>query len=245
MKITILVCALSLSVVATAQVRQAPLTFFDSTDQVLPILIQSAMIHSPQLKYYNVDRRDAELDLALSKRELLRNVYVSSNYSYGNVNTIFANDAVQPVPVFGRTRGQVMYSAGAGISLNLEQLLGGTRLRTEKQKLRIEKASAQVNNYEARIREQVITLFQEVKLARRIMLHQQTVLQNAQLNKTLVERRFKDGSARIAEQMAADQAYNEALLSFEKARNDYQTSVLLLEEVVGMQVTPLLNRYTK
>jgi len=43
--------------------------------------------------------------------------------------------------------------------------------------------------------------------------------------------------------MTVDQLYTNALLATEQAKNTYQTNLLLLEELVGIPVTPILNKY--
>lgn len=221
------------------------LTFFDSSDRMLPVLIESALINSPQLTEINAQKRSAELDYQLSKKQLLRNFSVNSSYNYGNSNTYFPTDAVQPVPLWYSNHTQSMYTVGAGFSLNLEQLFGGNRLRREKELANINRTDAQLQGARNLIRQQVIAQFQALKLARVVFLQRQNALQSLFVNKELVDKKFREGSVKIGDQMDAERAYNEAYLLSEEAKNAYQTQVLLLEELVGMPITPLLSKYFK
>jgi hypothetical protein len=47
----------------------------------------------------------------------------------------------------------------------------------------------------------------------------------------------------VSEQMTTNQLYTTALLATEQAKNTYQTNLMLLEEMVGIPVLPLLSKY--
>ena len=221
--------------------------FLDSADAVLPVLIDAALKNAPQMAELSLTRQDAENNLKLSKKEFIRNFSLHSGYNYGNYNTVFANNGGQPIPVYGfyGDRSQSTYTAGASIGINLEQLLGGKKLRVQKQKLALQLADTKSKEGEQEIRRQVITFYQNVKLSRAVYQHSQDALQTAFVNKTLSEKHFKEGTIQVTEQMSVDQLYTNALLAAEQAKNAYQTNVLLLEELVGIPVLPLINQPVK
>ena len=219
------------------------ISFFDSSDAVLPILIRTAIKNAPQMTILSAVRQDADYDLQLSKKEFLRVISLRSGYNYGNFNTVYPDNAGQPVLGYYGNRTQSVYSVGAGMSINLEQLFGGKKLRVNKQELAIKQAGAQLEVGEKEIKKQVINLYQDVKLSRVVFLHSQDALQTAYVNKTLAEKQFKEGNLQVTEQMTVDQLYTNALLATEQAKNTYQTNLLLLEELVGIPVAPILNKY--
>ena len=226
---------------STSQNNLVP--FSDSSDLILPILIQAALKNAPQLAVLNTGKKDARDNLLLAKKEFLRNFSLRSGYSYGNVNTILPNDGqVTPIYYYG-DRTQFTYTVGASLGINLEQLFGGKKLRVDKQKIAIEEAQAELEQGEKEIKKQVISLYQNLKLARVLLLHNQDALQTAYVNKTLAEKQFKEGNLQITEQMTVDQLYTNALMATEQAKNTYQTNLLLMEELVGMPVSPLFNKY--
>lgn len=219
-------------------------TLFDSSDRVLPLLIEAAQKVSPGVKELYAQKNSAEIDYELSKKELLRNLSLNSSYNYGNYNSYFPSDA-GGIPLWYSNHSQSAYSVGAGLSINLEQLLGGTKLRKEKEQMNIARADAQLQGIRNHIRQQVITQFQALKLARVVYFQRQQSLQSLFLNKELVDKKFREGSVKISDQLDAEKAYSEAYLATEEAKNSYQTQVLLLEELVGMPITPLLSKYIK
>jgi outer membrane protein TolC len=219
-------------------------TFFDSSDRVLPVLIEAAQSFSPEVKELNAQKDIAGVDYELSKKEMLRNLSLNSSYNYGNYNSYFPSDA-GGIPLWYSNHSQSVYSVGAGLSINMEQLLGGNKLRKEKEQLNITRADAQLQTIRNHVRQQVITQFQALKLARVVYLQRQQSLQSLFVNKELVDKKFREGSAKIADQLEAEKGYNDAYLATEEAKNAYQTQVLLLEELVGMPITPLLSKYFK
>jgi outer membrane protein TolC len=219
------------------------ISFFDSSDAVLPILINAAIKNAPQMTLLNANRQDAEYDLALSKKEFLRDFTLHSGYNYGNYNNIFPESGGLAVPIYYSNHSTSVYSVGASVGISLEQIFGGKKLRVNKRKLAIQQTEAQMVAGEKEIRKQVISLYQSVKLSRVILLHSQDALQTAYVNKTLAEKQFKEGNLQVTEQMTVDQLYTNALLATEQAKNTYQTNLLLLEELAGIPVTPILNKY--
>ena len=59
----------------------------------------------------------------------------------------------------------------------------------------------------------------------------------------MAEKQFQEGTMQVNDQMTANQLYTNALLAAEEAKNSYQTNLMLLEELVGIPVLPLLNTY--
>jgi outer membrane protein TolC len=220
------------------------LSFFDSSDAILPVLIEAALKNAPQMAILNTGKQTAENSLRLSRKEFLKDFNLQGGYNYGNINTVFPNTDGQSVPVFyDGSRIRSTYTGGVGVGINLEQLFGGKKLRVEKQKLAIQQSEAELKEGEKDIRKQVITLFQQVKLSRVVLQHTQDALQTAYVSKTLAEKQFKEGNMQVTEQMTTNQLYTTALLAAEQAKNSYQTNLMLLEEMVGIPVLPLLSTY--
>jgi outer membrane protein TolC len=217
--------------------------FYDSSDAVLPVLIKAAIKNIPQMTLLRTARQDADNNLRLSKKEFLRNFSLHSAYNYGNYNTVYPENTGQPAFGYFGNRTQSTYTVGAGVSLNLEQLFGGKKLRVNKQELAIQQADAQLAVGEKEVRKQVISLYQQVKLSRVVLSNIQDAIQTAYVNKNLAENQFKECNMILCEQMTTNQLYTTALLAAEEAKNTYQTNLMLLEEMVGIPVLPLLSTY--
>jgi outer membrane protein TolC len=250
MKKTILAFLFTFSLIScfsqdtTIHPENIQVSFFDSSDAVLPQLIKAALKNAPAMAILNTGKQTAENNLRLSKKEFLKDFNLQGGYNYGNINTVFPNTDGQSVPVFyDGSRIRSTYTAGVGVGINLEQLFGGKKLRVEKQRLSIQQSEAELKEGEKEIRRQVITLYQQVKLSKAVLQHTQDALQTAYVNKTLAEKQFKEGNMQVNEQMTTNQLYTTALLAAEQAKNTYQTNLMLLEEMVGIPVLPLLSTY--
>jgi len=220
------------------------MAFFDSSDVVIPILIRAALKNAPQMAVLVIEKQTAENGLELAKKEFLREVNLHTGYNYGNINTIMPHNDNQPIPAYySGSQARYSYYAGIGIGVSLEQFFGGRKLRTDKQRLAIQQSEAEIKEGERLIKNQVISLYQNVKLARVTVQHTQDALQTAYVNKTMAEKQFKEGSIQVSQQMTADQLYTNALLSAEEAKNKYQTNLYFLEALVGIPVLPLLSPY--
>ena len=220
------------------------MAFFDSSDIVIPILIRAALKNAPQMAILSTEKQTAENSLELAKKEFLRDINLHSGYNYGNINTIIPHNDLQPIQSFYTgNQGRYSFYVGVGVGVSLEQFFGGKKLRTDRQKLAIQQTEAEIKEGEKVIRNQVITLYQSVKLARVVVKHTQDALQTAFVNKTMAEKQFKEGNMQVSDQMTADQLYTSALLAAEEAKNRYQTNLFLLEELVGIPVLPLLSPY--
>jgi len=230
--------------VQPAQSGNSQMSFFDSSDLVLPILIKAALKNAPQMAILYTDKQTAENGLLLAKREFLRDVNLHGGYNVGNINTVFPHSDGQPIPIYyNGNQTRTSYIAGVGVGINLEQIFGGKRLRSDRQRLAIQQSEAEIKEGEQAIRKQVISLYQSVKLSRVVVQHTQDALQTAYVNKTMAEKQFQEGSIQVSDQMTASQLYTNALLAAEEAKNTYQTNLLLLEELVGIPVLPLLSTY--
>lgn len=228
----------------TTHLANMQVSFFDSSDAIIPVLIKAALKNAPQMAILNTGKQTAENNLRLSKKEFLKDFNLQGGYNYGNINTVFPNTDGQSVPVFyDGSRIRSTYTGGVGVGINLEQLFGGKKLRVEKQRLAIQQSEEEIKEGEKEIRKQVITLYQQVKLSRVVLQHTQDALQTAYVNKTMAEKQFKEGNMQVSEQMTTDQLYTTALLAAEQAKNSYQTNLMLLEEMVGIPVLPLLSTY--
>jgi len=226
------------------QPGKTQMAFFDSSDLVIPVLIRAAIRNAPQMAILSTEKQTAENSLELSKKEFLRDVNLHTGYNYGNINTIMPHNDIQPVSTFyNGNQARYSYYAGIGIGINLEQFFGGKKLRNDRQKLAIQQSEAEIKEGEKEIRNQVISLYQNVKLARVVVQHTQDALQTAYVNKTMAEKQVQEGNMQVSEQMTANQLYTNALLAAEEAKNKYQTNIFLLEELVGIPVLPLLNPY--
>ncbi|MDX5421013.1 MAG: TolC family protein [Hymenobacteraceae bacterium] len=215
--------------------------FFNSPDVALPLLIDAAARNSAEVEVLEASNQIAQDQLSLEKKELLRGVRLHSAYSYGSMVNVFDREALNNLNAFSQD-ARSMYTVGVSIGYSLEQLFGGRRLRVHQREMQLKQVEAQRRIGERDLRKEIIALYQELKLARKVLEHSQEAMQSANVSKNLAERQFRSGQIKVDEQMAVNELYSNAFLAHEQAKSKYQTALLYLEEAIGMTIENLMSR---
>ncbi|MCC9138832.1 TolC family protein [Pontibacter silvestris] len=224
----------------TQQREEWQAKFFSSPDFAIPLLVDAAIMNSPDIEILETTRKASKNQLKLAKKEPLRSIRLSASYGYGSMNNWFDESQLNNFSPFNLD-ARSQYALGIGINYNLEQLTGGRRLRVQNQELMVQQSEAQRKQGERVIRQNVIVLYQELVLAKVSLDHFQDALQTAYVNSQLVDKQFREGNIRVEEQMAVQDVYNNAKLAQVQASNQYETALLMLEETIGMTINTLMN----
>ena len=107
--------------------------------------------------------------------------------------------------------------------------------------LTIKQIEEDKNIGERAIRQNVITAYQNLSLAKIVLDNSQEALQTALVSRNIATKQFREGDIQVIDQMSVNQMYNSAALQQKQALNNFQTSVLLLEEMIGMKLNNLMN----
>jgi outer membrane protein TolC len=218
-------------------------TFFTAPETVLPLLFEAAIVHSAEIERLDAAKAIASEDIQLVKKKTLNMFSVSSSYNYGTLPYFATADATSRVyqinPFAQGARAQ--YSAGLNVVAPLDQLFG-RRNAVHRQELVLSEAVAERKQQEAKIRQTVITQYQELVYARAALQHFQDALQSADVSRKIADKRFREAEIQVDEQMTAMDLYGRAKLAHEQAKSQYQTARLLLEDLIGMPITNLMPR---
>lgn len=215
--------------------------FFSSPDFAIPLLVDAAILNSPELEVLETTRKASQNQLKLAKKEPLRTINLNASYGYGTMNYFMGDEGQLNNFLPFNLDARSQYAIGLGVSYNLEQLTGGRRLRVQNQELMVQQTEAERKQGERVIRQNVIVLYQELVLAKVSLDHYQDALQTAYVNSQLADKQFREGDIRIEEQMAVHDMYNNAKLAQVQAANKYETALLMLEETIGMTINTLMN----
>lgn len=227
----------ALGQVKTASANSWQTVFFDSPTVALPKLTAAAIQHSAQLQSMEVGKAISEQDLKIVKRQILGGVGVVGNYTYGNQGTIGAYNP--NAPGFERGRNAGLYAAGVSVALPLVQVLSRNTL-IKKEQLNYQRNELTRKEQENQLRQQVIQLYQNVVLAKKLLTLQQESYVTVQTNYRLAEKQFRQGQLTLPELSEATNQLNQSAMSQETARNQYDTSFMILEEVVGTTISSLM-----
>lgn len=230
---------------ALAQTKPAPAegwqtVFFEQPGTALPLLQAAAARNSPILRGVDIEKAIAQEEIKLARKTILNTVALTANYNYGNLATI-GGTGPNPVPSpggFGQ-ENTGRYSAGVGFSLPIELIAGrGNRIRREQ--LNLQRTETTRQEQERQLRQEIITLYQNVVIARKLLTLRQEALVNARTNYQLAERQFRQGQLTLPAFSEANSLITEVTATQESARNQYDTAFLLLEEVVGAKISTLM-----
>ncbi len=211
--------------------------FFDSPGKALPLLTAAAIRHSQELKAMEFDKALSQQNIKLAKKAILNSVALNANYNYGNLASIALNnpDNRSQFTTFSSAR----YSAGASFSMPIGQVVSRGNL-VKKEQLNYQRDEALRQERENQLRQQIITLYQNVLLARKVFTLQQEAYVNMRTNYQLAEKQFRQGQSTLQELSGANGQLTGVAVAQESAHSQYDTAFMLLEEVVGEKISTLM-----
>ena len=242
-KMLVVALAMALPVMtAQAQTKAQPsenwqTVFFGEPSVAIPLLTQAVLRRSAQLKGLELSKQISEQDILLTRKNILQSLAVGGGYTYGNQGSIGGVDLKNPTQFNTSNSGR--YSAGVNLSLSLGQLLSrGNQIQIGKLNL-ARNESARLDR-EDQLRQFVIQSYQNLVLARKLLTLQQEAYVTVQTNYRLTERQFRQGQLSLPEFADANAQVTSAAAAQETARNQYETAVMLLEEIAGTKLSTLM-----
>jgi outer membrane protein TolC len=214
--------------------------FFNSPEVVLPILIDAALKYSAQIENLDAAKQIALANEHLEKKRILSGLSVGSTYSYGSVYSVAdPTRTVGGVNPFGLPT-QSLYNFGAQAGLSLYTLLG-RRYELQRQTLLLKQADANRKLGEREVRRSIISLYQEITLAKAEQEISQESYQSADLRLKFAEKQFAKQEIQVDKMVTVQEFYARARTAREAARIKYETTFLMMEELIGMKVIDLMN----
>ncbi|GAA4048124.1 hypothetical protein GCM10022409_38120 [Hymenobacter glaciei] len=211
--------------------------FFNSPATALPLLTAAAVKHSADLQALEIDKSLGEQNLLLARKAILNSVGVGAGYTYGNQTSIGVNNPQDPNQFGTFSAGR--YSVGVNFSLPVGQVVSRGHL-IKKEELSIQRSEAVRRERENLLRQQLIPLYQNVLLARKVLTLQQEAYVNTLTGHQLAEKQFRQGQLSLQEFSATGSQLTSVSVAQETARTQYDTAFLLLEEVVGAKIPTLM-----
>jgi outer membrane protein TolC len=210
--------------------------FFESPTIALPILTAAAIKHSPQLKSLDIQKSINEQDIKLAKKGILSGIGAVGTYTYGNQGSFGTFDPNNPT-LNTATAGR--YSAGVSMALPLLSVIGrGSTIK--KEELNYQRTELSRQEQELQTRQQVIQSYQNVVLAKKLLTLQQEAYVTVQTTFRLAEKQFRQGQLSLAEFTESTNLLSQTAMAQETAHSQYETSFMLLEELVGNKISSLM-----
>ena len=239
------ICLLVLCTAGNAQSfpSDSALTRILQSDVLLPLLIDSAVKNSPEIKRGSKSVALFEENLQTSKKSILNSVFLTSNYGYGNTGSLSLEkdlNAFNQGNYYTNIRSS-RYNIGVNLQLPLGNLL--SRKNTARAvEIQIGMAEDEKANAALFVRQEVIKVYQELKLSHAHLITSTKAKQTAFISMNMVQKNFMDGQATVEQLSKQQNDYNTALMEYDTHLNKFQTSFLLLENYTGVHLSKLISR---
>lgn len=218
------------------------LTRIFQSDALLPYLIDSAVKNSPDIKRSAKSVAMYEQNYRTSKLTLLNSLMLTSNYGYGNVGNL--NSEKDPAGVNQAVYSNLKsshYNVGFTMVLPLSSLL--SRKNTSRAaEMQIQMAEEEKAGVALFIKQEVIKVYQALKLSHMLMLTSAKTRQVLTMSLNMEQKNFLDGQVTVGQLSKLQNEVNAAAMEYDTQVNKFQTAFLLLEAYTGVQLTNLIRR---
>jgi outer membrane protein TolC len=229
------------AVPAPAQDEEWQERFFHA-DTVLPLLMEAAITYSAEIEKLELSKGIAREELQIKRKQILSGIGLGSGYTYGTRIGLGNGDAQQQNQLNAFVLpAQAQYNLGVMVSLPISQVLNrGNELN--KQKMTLQQAEADRKIKERQIRQVVISLYQDIVLAKaQLKLHQEA-FQTAAIHFKLAEKQFEKGEISLSEMAKINESYAAAATAQGTSQVRYATAFLMMEELTGRKIQDLMTQ---
>lgn len=210
-----------------------------ATDELLPMLIDSAIKYSAELRRIGSSGDYAKANLEINKKAIYNAVSLLSSYNYGT-NFSAVNNQASAGGGSNFTAAQTgYYNVGVGIQLPITHLLNRKNIIKAGQSL-VNMTVAERDNAALLIKQDVIRLYQDFKLSHRLMAISGKNKQAAQVNNSMAEKDFLNAQLTVEQESRVMDIYNKSVIEYETNVNRFQTSYMQLEAYTGTNLSTLI-----
>ncbi|MBT3423952.1 MAG: TolC family protein [Bacteroidetes bacterium] len=198
----------------------------------LHVLIDSAIINSPLIKFQDAEIMKNQYKIRLSKTNWTRNFGLSGDVVYGTYDALSWNPNTGTSTI--NTQVETRYGTGLYIRLPLSDALNR---KSEIGIAEVELLEAKIikQQREKEITQLVIEQYNRVILNERLVSILNKNKQALIIQKQLIEKQFTNGQIRIEEYAQMTELYNNAVVGYEQAKAELTTTYLVLQEIVGIK----------
>ncbi|WP_158561333.1 TolC family protein [Emticicia sp. C21] len=212
-----------------------------ATDELLPFLIDAALKNSGEVKKFDKSIQLAQANLKINKNSIYSALGLQASYAYGT-NYAAVADATASTNFNRLTTTQTgFYNLGVGISLPITTVINRKHLVRSAQ-MQMEVFGHERETATMVVKQEVIRMYQELKLSQKLLGISTNNKQSAQLNYDLAEKEFLQGQLTVEQLSRVLEMNNKAKVEYEQTVNLFQTNLLQLETFTGTTLASLLKR---
>jgi outer membrane protein TolC len=232
----------SLSVKCSAQ---ASATTIDSllkkafiTDELLPMLIDSAIKYSPLTRIGRSNETRIKATHNINKRSIYNVLSIRTSLGYGS-NFSAINNQSATISENYTTGSSAFYSIGVGLQLPLSQIINHKDIKKVERSI-VEVAVAEKDITIRTVKQDVLKAYQDLKLVQKLLSVSSKSKQSSEIIFSLAEKNFLNGQLTVDQVSLVTESHNRALVDFETNLIKFQTSYMELEAVTGTNLLKLL-----
>ncbi|MEI6274806.1 MAG: TolC family protein [Prolixibacteraceae bacterium] len=210
----------------------------DDVESELPplsMLIDSAIIHNPYVKFRDNQKIISQENLRINQKQWTRNLGFQSDIRYGTFNNFnnYTTGAQSP-DVTSTLTTEFNYGIGAYIRIPFEDIFNRKHQVTTA-KMQLVQAENMANVQKDELRQVVIRQYNEVILRQRLMKIKSKYLEIQRFNMETSEKDFHSGASTVTDYSRVAELLAMAESDFQTTKVEFNTAYLILQEIVGFK----------
>jgi len=210
----------------------------DITQRIPPLedLIDSSIVHNPQLKYYDADIASWRYKVISVGRVWMRNFYIdgylqndwwnaTTNNAYMNQNN---SDQIYSIQNSFRGFGQISFRIPM-------QDFWDRRNQMKAATKEIEKSMASRDNVILELRQKIITQYNQLIVNQKILKNANESVIAGAMNKEMGDKEFLNGQSTLYDLAYIMEMYRVAVFNYETSRNAFFNSYMIMQELCGFK----------
>lgn len=200
----------------------------------LSVLIDSAFQKSPQRAILEKQKQVSEINLGMTKRELLQGVSLGSTYSYGKGGIIGVSQSTNNASTAiynNQTTSQ--YGVGLSVSVSIGAILD-RKSKIRLGKLQTSQITDQIQQLEDEIAIRIYEEYTRLQLNLESLKSAAMIQNSYQAQLILAEKEYLNNRIELQQVTTAREAYSKSILELDKLRRDCRISVFYLERMTGV-----------
>lgn len=211
-----------------------------ATDQLLPLLIDSAIKYSSEVERARQIVEYAKNVGKINKNAIYSGLSFGTSYNYGTNYSAVNNASNTTNNISALTKAQTgYYNVGIGFQLPITQFLNRKSIIQADQS-QIKAGIADKEKIILFLKQEVIRLYQDLKLSQKLIALSSKNKQAAEINYAMEEKNFIQGQSPIVEITSIQDVLNKAGIEFETYINRFQTNYMQLEAITGTDISKLI-----
>ena len=213
-----------------------------ATDEILPLLVDSAIKNSAEVTRIQHTVEYATDIGNINKNSIYNGLAFVTSYNYGTNYSASNNQSASIGNINAFTKAQTgFYNVGIGLQLPFSQIINRKSVLHADQSL-VKANKAEKEKAELYVKQEVIRLYQDLKLAQKLVTLSSKNKKASQINYAMAEKNFIQGQSSMVEITSIQDIMNKAGIEFETYVNRYQYDFMQLEAFTGTNITALLKQ---